>query len=146
MDRINSAVKKFTDHYACSQAILTEYCGHFNLDPELALKIASGFAGGMRFGRTCGAVTGAFMVLGLKFGGLNCEKPEGRKNVYQAVSEFTKQFEEIHGSIRCDTLIGCNVGTPDGMQKAKEQKVFETKCPKFVKTSAKLLETMLQKS
>jgi C_GCAxxG_C_C family probable redox protein len=35
----------------------------------MALKIASGFGGGMgRLAETCGAVTGAFMVLGLKYG------------------------------------------------------------------------------
>ena len=146
MDRINNAVNKFLQEYACSQAILSEYCELFNLDLEPALRLAAGFAGGMRFGKTCGAVTGAYMVLGLKHGAQNCEKPEGRKNVYDAVGNFTKRFEEMHGSTNCSALIGCNISTVDGMRKAKEEKLFETICPKLVKSSGEILESMLKDS
>jgi C_GCAxxG_C_C family probable redox protein len=143
MNKINNAVNKFLQGYACSQAIVSEYCELFNLDREAALGLAAGFAGGMRFGKTCGAVTGAYMVLGLKYSAQNCEKPEGRKNVYNAIRDFTKRFEEIHGSTSCDALIGCNISTPEGMQKAKEEKLFQTICPDFVKSSAEILEIML---
>jgi C_GCAxxG_C_C family probable redox protein len=143
MDRINSAVNKFLEAYACSQAILSEYCECFSLDTETALKLASGFAGGMRFGKTCGAVTGAIMVLGLKYSGQNCETPEGRKKVYEAVCEFTQRFEEMHGSTCCEVLIGCNVGTEVGMRTAEEKRVFQTECPRFVQSTAELLEIML---
>jgi C_GCAxxG_C_C family probable redox protein len=146
MNRINNAVNKFLQEYACSQAILSEYCELFNLDLEPALKLAAGFAGGMRFGKTCGAVTGAYMVLGLKYSAQNCEKPEGRKNVYNAVCDFTKRFEEMHGSTNCDALLDCNISTADGMRKAKEEKLFQTICPKFVKSSAEILEIMLKDS
>ena len=145
MDRINNAVNKFNQEYTCSQAILSEYCGLFNLDLETALKLSAGSAGGMRFGGTCGAVTGAFMVLGLKFGTQDCEKPDGRKNVYDAVYEFTKSFEKIHDSTNCESLISCNIGTADGMRKAKEENLFYTICPKFIKSSAEILEIMLNK-
>lgn len=90
--RIGNAVNKFTEDYACSQAVLSEYCEMFDLDRELSLKIAAGFAGRMHFGKTCGAVTGANMVLGLKFSGQDCEKPEGRACVYNAISGFTKKI------------------------------------------------------
>ena len=145
MDRINNAVNKFNQGYACSQAILSEYCELFNMDIETALKLAAGFAGGMRFGRTCGAVTGAFMVLGLKYSSKNCEKPDSRLNVYNAVCEFSKSFEEMYGSSNCETLIGCNIGTTEGMRKAKEENLFYTLCPKFIKGSAELLEYMINK-
>lgn len=145
MDRINNAVNKFKQGYACSQAILSEYCGFFNMDVETALKLAAGFAGGMRFGRTCGAVTGAFMVLGLKFGAKNSEKPDSRKNVYDAVCEFTRSFEEIHGSTDCEIIIGCNIGTAEGMKKAKKENLFDTICPKLIKSSADILEVMLNR-
>lgn len=134
MDRIGNAVDKFNQGYACSQAILTEYCELFDLDNETALKLAAGFAAGMRNGRTCGAVTGAFMVLGLKFGDQNCVTADGRKKVYDAVVEFTKSFEQIHGSTDCEELLGCNVVTAEGMRKAKEENLFYTICPKLIKS------------
>ena len=143
MNRINNAVNKFNQGYACSQAILSEYCGLFDLELETALKLSAGFAGGMRYGRTCCAVTGAFMVLGLKFGARNCENSDGRKNVYDAVCEFTKRFEVIHVSTNCETPIGCNICTADGMKKAKDENLFSTICPKYIKSSAQILESML---
>jgi C_GCAxxG_C_C family probable redox protein len=145
LDRINNAVEKFNKGYACSQAILTAYCDLFNMDSETALKLSAGFAAGMRNGKTCGAVTGAFMVLGLKFGNQNCDKAEGRKNVYDAVVEFTKSFEQLYGSTECKELLGCNVGTADGMRKAKEKNLFYTICPKFIKSTAEILEEMLNR-
>jgi C_GCAxxG_C_C family probable redox protein len=145
LDRIDNAVEKLNQGYACSQAILTVYCGLFNMDSETALKISAGFGGGMRNGKTCGAVTGAFMVLGLKFGNQNCETADGRKNIYDAVTEFTKSFEQLYGSTDCKELLGCNVGTAEGMRKAKEENLFYTLCPKYVKSAAEILETMLNK-
>jgi C_GCAxxG_C_C family probable redox protein len=145
VDRINNAANKFNRGYACSQAILTEYCELFDLDEETALKISAGFAGGMRNGKACGAFTGAIMVLGLKFGTEGCEKAEGRKKVYEAVVEFTKRFEQLHGSTDCEKLLGCNIGTPEGMLKAKEENLFITICPKCIKNAAEILESMLNK-
>ncbi len=145
MSRIENAIEKFNKGYACSQAIFTEYCGLFNIDSETALKLAAGFAAGMRNGRTCGAVTGAIMILGLNFGSLSCDKAEGRKNVYDAVVEFTRRFEQLYGSTDCKELLGCNVGTNEGMRKAKEENLFYTLCPKYVKSAAEILETMLNK-
>ena len=143
MDRINNAENKFKQGYACSQAILSEYCELFNLEVETALKLAAGFAGGMRFGRTCGAVTGAIMVLGLKYGAQNCERPEGRMDIYDAVCEFTENFERAFGSTECENLLGCNISTAEGKLKAKEENLFYTICPGFIKTSAEILEDMI---
>lgn len=144
MNRANNAVNKFLKKHACSQAILSEYCEQYGLNKEVALKIASGFAAGMRMGSVCGAVTGAYMVLGLKYSEENCEKSEGRENVYKAVTEFTKEFEKVYGSVECKKLLGCDVGTKEGMQAAVENNLFQTACPKFVETSARLLEPIIE--
>lgn len=144
MERVNRSVNKFNEGYACSQAILSEYGESLGLDRDLALKISSGFAGGMRRGETCGAVTGAFMVLGLIFCGDDSDKIEGRKNIYGAVSEFTQAFEQHHGTVLCKALLGCDIGTPEGMSAAKEGNLFQTKCPQFVETAATLLDRMIQ--
>ena len=50
----------------CAQTVITTFCEELGLDRAIALQVANGFGGGMgRTGRTCGAVTGAYMVLGL---------------------------------------------------------------------------------
>jgi len=44
------------------------YGGRSGLDRETALKVAGAFGAGMaRTGGTCGSVTGALMVIGLKY-------------------------------------------------------------------------------
>ena len=61
------AVRKFRKGFNCSQAVLSVYAEEFGLCRETALKIACGYGGGMgRMALTCGAVTGAFMVIGLR--------------------------------------------------------------------------------
>lgn len=145
MNRIMNSVSKFRDEYACSQAILSEYGALYGLEHHTALKLASGFAGGMRMGKTCGAVTGAYMVLGLAFGDHHCGTMDGRKRVYSAVFEFTKNFREMYGTVNCSDLLGHDISTRQGIQAVKEQNLFQTICPKFVKTAAELLEQLIEK-
>ena len=143
MDKSKDALEKFRDGYACSQAILQVYGKEFGLDPEMALKIASGFAGGMCQGDICGAVTGAYMVLGLKFSKEPYEKSEGRQKVYEAVKDFNMYFEGVHGAILCKDLLGCDIGTEEGLAIAKEKQLFKMFCPRIVDTVTSVLETML---
>ena len=97
-------------------------------------------------GETCGAVTAAFMVLGLRHCGPDCETGSGRNRVYAAVREFASRFEARAGSVICRDLLGHDVSTAEGMRAAKEEGLFETKCPKFVQEAAEVLEAMLQDS
>ena len=59
MNKISEATELFREGCACSQAILAVYGQPLGLSRDLAMRIAAGFAGGMRMGETCGAVTGA---------------------------------------------------------------------------------------
>ncbi|MBT8333791.1 MAG: C_GCAxxG_C_C family protein [Desulfobacterales bacterium] len=146
MNRVSQAVNNFYNDYACSQAIFTEYSELFDVNRETALRLASGFAGGMYIGGVCGALSGAYLVLGLKFGAQNCETPQGRKNVREAVKEFAQEFKKITGAVSCKHLLGCDISTVEGLQTAKEQNLFRTTCPHFVRTAAELLEIYLEKS
>ena len=72
------AVEQFKKGFNCSQAVLGSFSEQFGLDCDKACKAATGFGGGMRMGGTCGAVTGTFMVLGLKYG-ISTAKDKVRK-------------------------------------------------------------------
>ncbi len=73
----NGAVQKFLDGNSCSQAVLTQYCEMAGLEKTSALKIASGFGAGMQMGKTCGALSAAYMILGLLLGGKEIGTSEG---------------------------------------------------------------------
>jgi C_GCAxxG_C_C family probable redox protein len=143
MSRVEEAVDCFCRGAACSQAVLGTYGPLFGLEREAALKLASGFAGGMRLAQTCGAVTGAFLVLGLKHAGANCDQRDRREDVYAAIREFTARFQQRHHSVVCKELLGCDISTPAGAQQATREGLFRTICPQLVRDAADILEQML---
>ncbi len=114
------------------------------LDRHAALKVASGFGGGMgRLAETCGAVTGAFMVLGLKHGSPTTDQ-QAKEAVYARVREFAKRFKACHGSLLCRDLLGCDLSTLEGSALAQERKLSATVCPRYIQTAAEILKDMLQ--
>lgn len=143
MSKVDEAVECFCNGAACSQAVLATYGERFGLAREHALKLASGFAGGMRLGETCGAVTGAFMVLGLKYAKGNCDKLDGRTDVYAASLDFVARFGQRNNVVVCKDLLGCDISTPEGLQKATKEGLFRTLCPKLVRDAAEILEQIL---
>ncbi len=143
MSKVDEAVECFCGGAACSQAIVGTYGTDYGLTREQAMKVASGFAGGMRLGETCGAVTGAFMILGLKYGGPNCDKRDGRDEVYAGLADFVARFEQRSNTVVCKELLGCDISTPAGAQKATQEGLFRTICPKLVQDAAEILEEML---
>jgi C_GCAxxG_C_C family probable redox protein len=136
MSKVEKAVKCFEDGYNCSQAIFATYGKEFGISPDQAFKIASGFGGGMRIDGTCGAVTGAFMVLGLKFA-------KGKDKPYDKIIKFAETFCRKNKSTNCQALIGCDIRTKQGMDKATKERLFRSVCSQLVKDSAEILETML---
>ena len=143
MSKVDEAVECFCGGAACSQAIVGTYGPDYGLTREQAMKLASGFAGGMRLAETCGAVTGAFMVLGLRCAGDNCDKRDGRDDVYVALADFMERFKQRNNSLVCKELLGCDISTPTGAQKATREGLFRSICPSLVKDAAEILEEML---
>lgn len=125
----------------CSQAMLAVYGKYFDVPEDLAIKVGAAFGGGMGgMGRACGAVTGAFLVLGLLYEKSN---PQARSEVYGLVKEFTKRFVNRHGSIRCSELLGYDMSTEEGMKIIQERKLTKTICPKLDQSAAEILEALL---
>jgi C_GCAxxG_C_C family probable redox protein len=129
----------------CAQTILSTYCDIFHLDRMLALQVSQGFGRGMGRGENyCGAVSGAYMVIGLS---RNISPANLRENVdktYDLLQDFNRKFIEIHDSLVCHKLVGYDLSTPEGLAEARSKGVFTTLCPVFVKDSALILESILQ--
>lgn len=145
INNVATAVSLFKEGgLSCSQAMLSVYGQYFGLDKETSIKLASGFGGGMgRMAETCGAVTGAFMVLGLT---CRIGDPEAKDKVYIQVEKFTKEFKSRNGSISCKELLGHDMSTTEGMKTIKEKKLIPTVCPKFIQDAAEITETILSES
>jgi len=136
-DPIKTAQNRFAEGFNCSQAVFSAYASKFGIEDETALKLASPFGGGVaRQGNVCGAVIGALMVLGLQRGNATLETKD---KTYFIAEKFVKRFQEQHGTILCRELIGHDVSTTEGLKNAREQKVFTSACPAFVKDAAELV-------
>ncbi len=128
----------------CAQAVLGAFAEKLGLDAETAMRVATGFGGGMgRLAGTCGAVTGAFMALGLARGMRKPEEKEAKEAAYALVREFARRFAERNGALACRDLLGEDIGTPKGLQAAREKNLFATRCAGYIRDAAGILESML---
>ena len=145
--RVEQAVACFQEGYSCSQALLSTFAPQFGLDRELALKISGPFGAGMgRMGDTCGAVTGAFMVIGLLHGRTQAGDQETKEKAYALVTELANQFRQRNGSLACRDLLGCDLSTPEGRQYAHDHGLPATRCVDFVRDAAEIIDRMLAQS
>ena len=133
--------------YGCAQAVLASYAGDFGLDEGLALKMATGFGSGMgRLCEVCGALTGAFMVIGLKYGK---EKSDGTRygseteTTYRLIADAATKFKDRNGSIYCRELIGHDLMDPAERAKVVELGLFKTTCRKCILDAVEILEETL---
>ena len=96
------------DGYNCAQAVLLTLYEHMNPKEknEVIPKIATGFGGGMgRCGSVCGALTGAFMAVGLKYGANEIDAEKESKSLRENPNPLSSNFEKQHGSVMCRDLL-----------------------------------------
>jgi C_GCAxxG_C_C family probable redox protein len=125
--------------FNCAQTVFSLFASDLGIDEKTALKISSGFGGGMACAETCGAVTGAYMVIGMKHGHAT-SNPDEKARTKMLVRQFNEKFKQVHGSLICKQLTGFDISTPEGSTAASEAGVFQSKCPVFIKTACNILE------
>ena len=143
MTRPERALDLFARQFNCAQAVFAA-CGPDEwLDEARCLMLAGPFGGGIgRLGETCGAVIGALLVLGLRYGGPTVSDPSARAKLYERVREFVTRFKARNHSLVCRDLLGCDISTPEGWQQMQERRLHQTVCPSFVRGAVELLEEM----
>jgi len=140
---IEAAEKYFNKGYNCAQALLAAFGPGLGLDRANAVKVAGAFGSGMGTGDTCGAVTGALMVLGLKHSRTIAGFLMSRERTDEAALEFVARFNARNSSTICRGLLGCNVNSSEGAAEAKKAGHFKKRCPQFVRDAAEILDEML---
>ena len=130
--------------YGCAQAVLAAFAEDYGLSEEAALRISTGFGSGMgRMCEVCGALTGAFMVIGLQHGKVASDGSKygtDTETTYRLVAELAKKFKARNGSIYCRDLIGHDLSNPEERAKVVQMGLFSTTCGKCILDSVELLE------
>jgi C_GCAxxG_C_C family probable redox protein len=147
MDNNKKAYETMASRKAnCAQSLLTAFSEDYGLKLDKAYSIAQGFGGGMHINSICGAVTGAYMVLGLA-NPISKDNPrQSMDKVIALQAEFNRKFKELYHGLTCAELLGYDVSIPEEATKAREASVFTTKCPVFVRDAAKIVESLLKKA
>lgn len=143
MNSGEKAVEYYSNNFNCSQAVFTTFAIRFGIEEELALKIATQFGGGARKGEMCGAVSGALMALGLKYGHFQSENSEQKFNAYRISEIFMDRFIKQNGTVVCRELLGYDLTKPEDMQKIQAENIFRTLCPEYVYNAAMLVEEIM---
>lgn len=131
--------ERFPTRFNCAQTLFSLHAEELGFSEETALRLSSGFGGGMACAETCGAVTGSYLVIGMRHGNVSSE-PEAKAKTKQMIQDFNTRFKKEHGSLICKELIGYDISTPEGAAGAAANDVFYKQCPAFVKTACDLLE------
>ena len=143
-NNVEKSKELFLKGYNCCQAIVGGFCEDYNIEFETAMKLASSFGGGMGGLReVCGAVSGAFMIAGLKKGYTFPETAEEKSNHNKLIQSLANSFKDKWGTIKCGEL----------MKKLSEEKKEELNslgadyqkrpCLIIVEDMAKIIEEIL---
>jgi len=138
------AASLFLGGYLCSESILLTLSEHQGIKSKLIPRIATAFGAGFgRKGLICGCVTGALMVIGLKFGRDN--NLQDKERAFTLARKFCEMFKERFGSLLCLELIGCDLSTEKGRNYFIKNRIKEEKCVNFIRETVfillKLIET-----
>ena len=143
-NKVELAIKRFNSGYSCAQAVFSTYSKDFGLPFDVACKLSSALGGGIGGqAYTCGALNGAALIIGLKFGSSKQGDKESKEKVYNLVRKLFNRFNEIHKSTQCKELLNCDISTAEGFLQAHNLSFFKTKCPEFVYSASIILEDIL---
>lgn len=139
--RVSQAVECFNGGFNCAQAVLSAYCKAFGLGRESALKLSCGLGAGMgRLDHVCGAVSGGYLLLGLKCGQALPDDKGAKEETYALVREFARRFAERNHSTICKELLGVDLQSGDRAIAAGR---VQSICPKMVRDAAEIIEELI---
>ena len=144
MNKKDEALGILARGFNCAQSVLAAFAPEIGLDRETALKIACGFGAGMgRMQETCGAVTGVYMVIGLKHGKVREEDDEKKQKTYALVREFANEFTKKFGSTVCRELLGIELRDDEWGTVYLSKNFHRDVCAPCVREAIEILERLL---
>lgn len=147
-DHATLAREYFLKGYNCAQAVALAFTEELNMDEATVAKMASSFGGGMgKLREVCGSVSGALLVYGMLRGYSDPADGKAKADHYAHVQDFAGRFKAEHDTIICRELLK-NIALKKEHTSAPEERTEEyyrtRPCVRFVETSARILEEMLQ--
>lgn len=109
MTPTEKATELHNSGYNCCQAVACAFAQKFGIDEETLFKIGEGFGLGMgAMNCTCGAVSGAVMLAGLKNSGGTSQRTKAA--TYKLAAKIIDEFKAKNQSVICRELKGVDTG------------------------------------
>ncbi|TAJ45422.1 C-GCAxxG-C-C family protein [Methanofollis fontis] len=144
-ERSERAAASFAGGLNCAQAVAAAFAGDCGIEESVIRRLACGFGGGLSHtDRTCGAVSGGVLVLGLARGTAVVGDREGKERCYVAVREFLDRFSARHGSVDCTPLLGFDLSDPVQIDAARTAGAFSDRCSGYVRDAVEIVEEILE--
>lgn len=137
------ARERFLQSNNCAQAIMETYAPSMGMSIKDARRVSAAFARGMGMGSECGAVTGAFMVIGMKYGKTRDDDSRADSETFKRMDRLVEEFRQRHEHIDCSSLLETDMSSKTGIIMASLKGHFKKRCPRFVESAAEILEEVL---
>ena len=139
------AMALFRNGANCAQAVLGAYAEECGLECDQAMRLASSFGAGMgRLREVCGAVSGMFMVVGLKEGYCDLTCKASKDQHYARVQALAAEFKSRTGSLICRELLGLPKGADVPVSEERTAEYYRKRpCQAMVGLAAQIVEDHL---
>lgn len=144
MDNKQKALALFGQQFNCAQSVFGALAEDAGIDKTTALRTAACFGGGMRCGEVCGAVTGALMALGARFGSARENDSEGKAEANRRAIAFLEAFKARHGTLLCRELLGYNPGNPEDAAQIKVLCLHDKVCNGLIEDAVEIAEKIIK--
>jgi C_GCAxxG_C_C family probable redox protein len=139
--RIEQALSGFRSDRNCAQVVAESFADIVPADAELLSSLACGFGAGMgRLQNTCGALTGATMIIGALSSRVHAENRDRKEHAYGVIRELHAYFVNTHGATDCRSLVRCDLSTEAGREFFREHHIAQNVCEQCIRTTVTFLE------
>ena len=136
------ATAHFHSGFNCAQSVAAVFCEKYGVDKNTVIKMCSGLGAGFRSGEICGAVSGAVLAIGLKYGQNIAEDKSAKDNCNAKTIEFMNLFRSKNESVVCKDILGFDLSVKEEYEQAQKQDLFKTTCVDMVVSAVELLEEL----
>jgi C_GCAxxG_C_C family probable redox protein len=135
-------VEEFKKGFDCGQLVVSHFANELGISKEMSRKVSATFGAGTFKSETCGAVLGAYVVIGLRYG--HCQEGDGEKKntTIAKVKEFDEKFKVLHKSEVCREMLGYDLSKEEDNKVIMERGLLFSYCPNVVRTAVEILENL----
>lgn len=146
-EKSNQAVERFAGEFNCAQSVFSAFAEELGLSTDMALKLSNPFGAGIAYMQeTCGAISGALMAIGLKYGKGEKESDEDKQMAYDIARYFISEFRKKHLHITCRQLLdNYDMSIPEDMEEIQRKDLFHLRCATQVKDAVEITQMIFDK-